>query len=173
MFQYETKKNLISEILTNLIFKKQTLLPPIISVDDINLLLSSCKNLTTEGKQMNGIILQNQFVVSKLLLDNLLALYEQNLKEKAEKGLLKMETKKSSESIDKPKPSKMEEEEEDVGSKRSSKKGKRTSTKKTEDTKPSKKSQQKEETNSIVTEVKIEELFSIFFFLTNSTTFRI
>lgn len=41
------------------------------------------------GKNTNCVVLEHHFVTSKALLDRLLKLYEQNIKEKIEKGIIK------------------------------------------------------------------------------------
>lgn len=117
---------------------------------DFNFILEQCSSIQKQGKNIKAIILKDCFVVSKGLLDKLIALYEQTTKENAEKGILpKSEIlSKSTENI--------EEEE----TKKGSKKSRRTTQKKgnkeeseTPKTPPKGKSQSAKDSNSFVTEV--------------------
>lgn len=116
---------------------------------DFNFILEQCSSIQKQGKNIKAIILKDCFVVSKGLLDKLIALYEQTTKENAEKGILpKSEIlSKSTENV--------EEE-----TKKGSKKSRRTTQKKgnkeeseTPKTPPKGKSQSAKDSNSFVTEV--------------------
>ena len=63
--------------------------PPILSKDDLAILLTHCSSIQPQGKNIVAVVLCDCFVASKGFLDRCLKLYEQSMKEKAEKGLLK------------------------------------------------------------------------------------
>jgi len=83
--------------------------PTVLTDEDMYLLLQACPSIVQMGKNTNAIILEHHFVTSKAFLDSCLKKYDQNIKDKIEKGLIKKTDKDVSQALE----SKQEVEEEE------------------------------------------------------------
>jgi hypothetical protein len=67
-------------------------LPTFLSDNDIAAILQACPSIIQHGRLCNSIVLEEHFLASKGFLDKSVQLIEGLMKEKAEKGLLKIES---------------------------------------------------------------------------------
>jgi len=74
--------------------------PSILTDEDMYLLLQACPSIIQMGKNTNAVILEHHFVTSKTFLDSCVKKYDQLIKEKIEKGLIKKTDKDVSQALE-------------------------------------------------------------------------